>query len=810
MMSIVRGFLVLGLVGLCLGLGRSTLQAQTPPTLTIPLTVSDVTGYVRTNDPVTSGIPIPLSATGDAWSLFDGATEVPLQTQVLSGQAVPWLMLDFPSSVGALGTKTYTLQNTTPAVPTDSLSYVHTSSSETVTTGPLKFTVGTSPFLGIQDLWFDANGNDVFEVGEQRISSGSANALRVTNAETGVTTAATPTPTAVAWETQGSQRATLRIDGTFTEASSTLLTYTLRITAWAERSDLGIELILRNSQASAQKLVKLSSAILQIGSSVTTLRPNRSSDRAWAMADADGQTIQWLPVSELVSTAYDPVGDPRIERQTALFSVDTNGGLVLGDLSHHSGSATIEFNTGLAPLEQASAQYRAGTPLFARADASWYSARNALGLPGFGTLADEQAAYTAWEWAWPNPNNGYAAVPHISRPVNFYPSWSNTNGAEDPEGDFVAHNNLMFIRLGDQGYKDRMDAYTWYATNQWIYRTDGFTAYGNDYWDGPHAVNRGTDTIVGATSTDQNRITHDIAYGRVDYSHAWGSGLVDYYYLTGDRDALDTAIDIAEECRNQSDWYSAGTPSGAVGDSPRSKARCWYSTLRVWEATGDAQWLTSANHYRDLFLQSISYSAEQLYFGYTCDIDSAYCTRYPNGKFNSPFQIGDTVHVMYLDYMLFNTSAVRDRLIEIANFAREHGLDPATGATGDYIVHVGSNVYHHTYSQFRGTTPTFTANFAASSFAFIDALAIGYRLNGDLAYLSRAKGLLAAATKRLGVQPYTDTIAGSNQVGQFIGNMNGNANTKYNDDLTFTALFLRDAYLADSIVPGRVTDLSTQ
>ncbi len=803
-----RSIVVLGVAGLCLCVRGSTLRAQTPPTLSIPLTVSDVTGYVRSNDPVTSGIPIPLSAVGDSWSLFDGATEVPLQTQVLSGQAVPWLMLDFPASVSAMGTTTYTLQNTAPTAPADSLSYVHTSSSETVTTGPLKFTVGTSPFLGIQDLWFDANANDVFEVGEHRISSGSVNALRVTNAETGVTTAATPT--SVSWESQGTQRATLRIDGTFTEASSTLLTFTLRMTAWAGRSDLGIELVLRNSNSSAQKFVKLSSAIFQIGSSATTLRPNRSSDRVWGLADATGQTIQWLPVSELVSTAYDPVGDPRIERQTALFTVDTNGGLVLGDLSHQSGSATIDFNSGLSPLEQASAQYRAMTPLFARADASWYSAQNALGVPGFGTLADEQSAYTAWNWTWPNPNNGYAAVPHLNRPTNFYPSWSNTNGAEDPEGDFVAQNNLMFIRLGDQAYKDRMDAYVWYAKNQWIYRTDGFTAYGNDYWDGPHAVNRGTDTIAGATSTDQNRITKDIAYGRVDYSHAWASGLVDYYYLTGDRDALDTAIDVAEECRNQSDWFSAGTPSGAVSDSPRAKARCWQSTLRVWEATGDAQWLTSANHYRDLFLQSTSYSAERMYFGYTCDLGAAYCARYPNGTFNSPFQIGDTVHVMYHDYVLFNNQAVKDRLIEIANFAMQHGLDPATGATGDYIVFVGSNVYHHTYSQFRGTTPTYTVNYSSSSLAFIDTLAIGYRLNGNLAYLGRAKSLLSAATKRLGIQPYTETIADANHVGQFIGNMNGNANTRYNDDLTYTALFLRDAYLADSIVPGRVTNLSAQ
>lgn len=787
----------------------SQLRAQTTPTITIPLTIVDASGYSRSNDPVTSGVPIPLSAVNDSWSLLDGSTEIPLQTTILPGRATPWLLVDFPATVGSLQAKNYTLRNVAPSTPATGLSYVSTGSSETITTGPVKLTIGTNPFLGVQDLWYDDNGNGVFEVSEHRISTGRADALRVTNAETSVTTSATPTPTAVSWEDQGTQRGTLRIDGTFVESSATLIKYTLRLTVWAGRSDLGVELILKNSQPSAAKLVKLSSAVFQIGTSATTARPNRTGDRAWGLADANGATLQFLPVNEEVSTAYDPNSTPRIERVTTTFNVDSNGGLVIGDLSYQGGNVTVDFNTALAPLDQASATNRTATPLFARASSSWYSDHNAFGLPGFGSLSDEQTAYTAWNWTWPNPNNAFAVVPHINRPTNFYPSWSNTNAFEDPESDFVSQNAVMYIRLGDQGFKDRLDAFARYATNQWIFRTDGFTAYDNGYWDGPHQVNRGTDTLSNPTATDLNRINKDIAFGRVDYSHAWGGGLVDYYYLTGNREALGSAIDIAEECRNQTDWLEAGTDEGSVGDSPRAKARCWQTTLRVVEATNDAQWITANAHYRDLFLNSTRYSTAHLYTSDTCNIDAAYCTRYPNGKFLSSFQIGDMVHAMYLDWTLFGNTALRTRLLEIADFAKVNSTDPATNATGDYIVFVGSNIYHHSYSVFRGTTPTTIYNYAGSSYSFIDSLAIGYRLSNDRSYLGKAKQLYGAATKRLAIDPYSQTIADASHVGMFAGYLFGNANQKYNDDMSYIALFLKDAYLADDTAPGQTLNLGT-
>jgi hypothetical protein len=167
------------------------------------------------------------------------------------------------------------------------------------------------------------------------------------------------------------------------------------------------------------------------------------------------------------------------------------------------------------------------------------------------------------------------------------------------------------------------------------------------------------------------------------------------------------------------------------------------------------------------------------------------------------------VHAMYLDWTLFGNTALRSRLLEIADFAKINSTDPATNATGDYIVFVGSNIYHHSYSVFRGTTPTTIYNYAGSSYAFIDSLTIGYRLSNDRSYLGKAKQLYSAATKRLAIDPYTQTIADASHVGMFAGYLFGNANQKYNDDMAYISLFLKDAYLADDTAPGQTLNLGT-
>src|SRR5262245_35843129 len=87
------------------------LAARPASATAITLTVQEPSGVALVNDPVTSGVPIALEDTSNvSWALFDGATEIPVQTKALFGIRNPWLLVDFRASVGPSATKTYVLR----------------------------------------------------------------------------------------------------------------------------------------------------------------------------------------------------------------------------------------------------------------------------------------------------------------------------------------------------------------------------------------------------------------------------------------------------------------------------------------------------------------------------------------------------------------------------------------------------------------------------------------------------------------------------------------------------------------------------
>ena len=72
--------------------------------------MTDWAGIARTNEPVTSGVPIAPGDVGASWALFDGTQEIPLQTTVLPGRLTPWLLLDFQTTLPAFALKRLTLR----------------------------------------------------------------------------------------------------------------------------------------------------------------------------------------------------------------------------------------------------------------------------------------------------------------------------------------------------------------------------------------------------------------------------------------------------------------------------------------------------------------------------------------------------------------------------------------------------------------------------------------------------------------------------------------------------------------------------
>ena len=110
------------------------------------------------------------------------------------------------------------------------------------------------------------------------------------------------------------------------------------------------------------------------------------------------------------------------------------------------------------------------------------------------------------------------------------------------------------------------------------------------------------------TRGGQHRHSYNHYSGSPNIGHTWCEGLVNYYFLTGDRRAYDVALEVGE--------YSLGAPVGkvqsyfdkyALHENPihhfsRSPSNSYRNCLKCYEMTGDPKWKKEALRYRQHFL----------------------------------------------------------------------------------------------------------------------------------------------------------------------------------------------------------------
>lgn len=781
----------------------------------IPLTVREWGGVARVNDPVTIGIPISAGQAGASWALFDGAREIPLQTTVLPHRSTPWLLLDFQASLSPNEARSFTLRQQAPtASPPKAVVVSETSSRITVTTGPLRTEISKTTFNLLDKVWLDRNADGTFASGEQIVSSGSTSNLVAHDAGTNRDYFGRGPPARVEWEYRGPLRATLRVDGAYASGTDTLLSWTTRLTWVAGQSWVRIDHVLRNSLAARERYVKLSSARLRVGPTTTPARIRRSGSQVWADATA-GAGLQLIPATVDVSTVYEPEAIPPVERVNQTVDVDLNGGLVIGDLSHHGATWVLEFAT-LAASERARRAATAADPLVALAASERYSDLGAFGLDRFSTYDDEQNAYRLWGWTWPTPGNPWSEEHNRPRVQDLYPTWSVLDASLNPESDDLWQNVIMLARVRIPFYLDRLRAWSRYLRWEWAFRTDGFDYAGawGQFGDGPATVSREPILAPALTAIDQAYIRHNIKPGKPRSSHMWNGGLLDAYYLTGDRDALEAAIDVAEQCERFLGWRTVAT--GEVGGNSRFQARCLLVLVRTWEATNQPRWKVAADHAVQLFLGSRSYDRRGFYFAtvrlFAQDIAARYAE---DAKLVTPFMMTTVVEALYRYYLVTLDAAVRTQLLEIASFAFQHGLDPATDYGGDEII-VDSpgpgDVMHVSESQWRGAPPIVPYSAAPSSQSFINALVIRHRLTGERGYLVRAKHFWNQASKRNYKAPYDERIATDSQVGRFVNSLQPwdpmSLGFPEAGNWTAVSLLFHDAVHGDTLPPGPIMDLS--
>jgi len=597
----------------------------------VPVVVEEPAGVARTNEPVSGGIPLPAGRfKPDAtFALFDGERAIPVQvTPLVVGPKgfLRWVLLDYQLTVKANERRTLTLRTGTPAslpAAAGPLKIQETAAGVTVDTGRVAFTVSkTAPFGLVEGV----------RVGGKPVLSGGV--VSYLNGLDGKRYRAAP-PDTVTVHYAGPMRATIEVRGHFTGDTETKLRFRTTITTWAGRSDILVKHSLINSRpdmkyyvqikgsrielkptapaetvlVGAEKPVTLDrkegAVLLHQGLTAQAARPaalTAGKRQVWAGKGAGG----WIAASSVWVAdrlfASDPPrslgvgqdGSIILDAAPARFEGenDSRGRKRVGvpfdsthrwlfDCTHHSSEYRIDFTVPADAVALARQAKAAAARVWGFAPGSWYSACNVLGVGRFGTLDDEKACHKQWGWTagkeptWP------------VNPTRFVP-WEDNH--YESEADSTEAMLLMFLRTGKRGFFDEGEAWARYHTDIQAWRTEGWAwKDGAIWWPGggppgnrPVRTTRNRGFASWNKGTPDDRTLWHIAWAKGCYCHHYGAGLVDFYCLTGDRNALDAAIDDCKMKLNEFTRSRAFKPGTTGISSTRGFGRGFYVAVRTW------------------------------------------------------------------------------------------------------------------------------------------------------------------------------------------------------------------------------------
>lgn len=684
------------------------LAAPAGAALSIPLTVHEPGGVARTAEPVTSGVPLPPGTQTSGWALFDGNREIPLQITPLRGR-VPWILLDFQLDIGSGQTKKLVLKEQAPQAAGPDLA---------PTVPPTR--------------------RSVVLAGSDKVVEG--------------------TPEQEVWEYRGPVRSVLRVDGRFEGIPG--FGFTTRYTFYAGKTYVRVEHVLRNSLRGNQRPLKLTSAVISLGTGESRARaPHMGSI---SLAGGGGVTLEMLP------TQQPGVRDAK-KRQDV--SMADNGGYLLPDLTHYG--ATVIWDS----RKEASAPT---APLFADAEPAWYAEWGELSTSKFGSLEDERETYRRLGWKWSAKQE-----PHYPNQPDYLVTINRVSVHYDSESDDLWGNLLMYLRSGIRGYLDRTRGWANYYKWEMPFRTDGFKYA----WDG-----NGERPPVARPPIEIELTPWDRGYlrqvmdGKVDThtwagDHVWGWGLLDYYAVTGDVDALEAAIDIGESVETLWTWRTEYNPLYGT----RNIARNLMIAVRLYDATGDARWKALADHIVDLALKT----------PYWLESWGTYAwPRKGGGHAIGPHHLAEYHNALSRYDARIGNPEVRRRLIKMATFVRDHAMHPKWLQSAKTIVldagAPGTIAFQDwTDDQVPKVNPYHTV-------VWVDTLVRGYRLTGDPSFLKRAVLFWDRGSKALYLKAATYRTAGDKEVARFANakfNCCGNAPIFFylNGDLQFVNLLFYDA-----------------
>lgn len=816
----------------------------------ITLTIKEQNVVARSgttaNEVVTNGIPIPTANQSETdWACFEstGTTQVPCAISIMPGR-VKWLLVSYQvASLAQNATTTIIVRNVAQTATLSSANDVGlTEDSNTIVvdtgTSGIQATISKTSFNFIHEVKLDSDDNGSFET---TVVGAPTNPLRINGTRT---TAAMATYDFVAdtfsWDWSTPHRRILRIDGRMNSGGTDLLKSTLLLEFRAGSTAIGIEWILRNEVQANETLVKFDSAILKFGSGTDTLTHATWGRLDYSNIDTDGLAYQALSA-----------GVPCIP------NVAANGGLIIPDMADYSAYLVADFDTGLDATARTNRTNTWKEPLTLRAPATHYSEYGYMTAHRFSTLEEERLAYDKMHW-----DRTGITEPSEAVKLNYEVDWTETDSHGSSEADDLWYHVLQWVRTGAPGEMSRARAWARFFKYEYPYRTGGFDFAWDTGGEGPSPVSRPAVAInksenglpegTGGPSCnsglfDDGDWLRRLSVGRNclritgNDDHHWMWGAIDYYYITGDKESLNAAIDHAEISDRLFLWRTAGSfyPANSGG---RKEARHFLQVIRTYEATLATKWQTLSVHMKNLFMQAATcqgpgldstdgcYDSRGFYAEGSAATNASNVLSPPGGYL--PYQNGVRATVGFMVaaisqalewyHIVFNDTAVRDRVVAMASFARQHGLSIKHDIAGTVLaMDWNGSAYSPSQFAFHKNNNQCNLDCAIEPWSFIDSiyninlvdtLVRGYRYTGNPSYLDRAKlhldgtrvGGRAGPTGSVSLfcssanNCYRDRLAVGNElkVSRF-HNMNGYpASDVYlnnNGDLMYTNLFAYDA-----------------
>ena len=235
----------------------------------------------------------------------------------------------------------------------------------------------------------------------------------------------------------------------------------------------------------------------------------------------------------------------------------------LTDCSHLSSQYLIDFDAPAEPAALTAEARRGQHRLHLLATPKWYlQDTEAMPYGKFGTQADEMTCYQTWGWKY-DPADAPRRPPRHRTYGRFFRGIDNHY---EPEEDALDQMLIMYLRTGARPYFDNAHAWANYAMDLYAWRTDGWRFKDGGVWwyGGPkgHRPQRLADPVTGYRNSiptgwggkvrrpwtlELVRDNYFLSNSKSCYCHNWAQGLLAWYCLTGERDALAAAIDRVEQ-----------------------------------------------------------------------------------------------------------------------------------------------------------------------------------------------------------------------------------------------------------------------